>query len=443
MADSCSRFALPPTNAKAARFRSRMESDEFSTSPVPTDRSIPWWKIALSNVLFSVSLPGLIEGLDLAREAPPMTFLAGLLVGSLILTATGILTSIIGARTRLSSYMLARIAFGSHGSTVLNLAFAVSLIGWFGVNINLFGDAMLKVAASMWHYSGPRWPAELLAGVLMTATTLVGLRAINFLSLLIVPVLTVVCGLMLLSALHHGSMAELMARAPGGSMSFGDAVSAVVGGYVVGAVIMPDTCRFIGPTHGAVWTAILTYLVSGTLVPLIGALAALATGRTEILDLMLYMGLGVGAFAIVFGGSWVLNALNLYSAGLSVDAAIPSVRRDRATLLCGIAGTLAAFLQILDHFLSFLFYLSIVFVPVASIIAMDFCFFRRASYLGDAYLSIRRIEPAALAAWAAGAALAVLGSANVLRLSGIAALDAMLATALVYGALRWRPHRAR
>jgi len=420
-----------------------MEANEFSTSPVPADRSIPWWRIALSNVLFSVSLPGLIEGLDLARAAPRSNFLSGIVAGSLILTFIGVLTSVVGSRTRLSSYMLARIAFGTYGSTVLNLTFALSLIGWFGVNINLFGDAMIKVLAALWGYHGPEWPIELIAGVLMTVTTLVGLRAINLLSIVIVPVLTAVCGVMLLSAVRHGSVAQLLALAPQSGLSFGDAVSAVVGGYVVGAVIMPDTCRFIGPVRGAVWTAVLTYLVSGAAVPLIGGLAGLATGRVEILDLMLFMGLGAGAFAIVFGGSWVLNALNLYSAGLSVDAATPWIRRERATLLCGLAGTLAAFLQILDHFLTFLFYLSIVFVPVASIIILDFFFIRPADYLGEAYASVRRLEPAALAAWGAGACVAVLGSAGYLRLSGIAAVDALVVAAIVYGALRCLPRAAR
>lgn len=417
-----------------------MESDEFSTTPVPLDRSIPWWKIAFSNVMFSVSLPSLITGLDLAHAAPQRVFLAGVMVGSLILTFIAILTSIVGARTRLSSYMLARIAFGIQGSTVLNLAFGLSLIGWFGVAINIFGDATLKLLVVMLHYHGPEWPIELFAGVLMTGTTLVGLRAINALSVVVVPILTVVCALMLLHALRHGSAAELLRLGPLSGMSFGDTVSAVVGGVIVGAVIMPDTCRFIGPLQGAVWTSILTYFVSGAGVMLIGALAGLATGRTEILDLMLFMGLGAGAFAIIFGSSWVLNALNLYSAGLSVDAAIPSLRRERATLVCGIIGTLAAFLHILDHFLAFLFYLSIVFVPVASVIIIDYFCIRPGDYAADRRGNARQLEPTALFAWAAGGTVAGLCYAGFWRMTGIAAVDAMTVAAGVYAALRWRTH---
>jgi cytosine permease len=418
-----------------------MES-EYSTTRVPLNQSVAWWRIATINVLFSVSLPTLIAGMDLANQAPRANFLSSILIGSLILMVIAIQTSIVGCRTRLSSYMLARIAFGERGSMLLNVAFAISLIGWFGVNLNLFGDSIQWLLKAQFSYRGPQWPAELAAGVLITGTTLVGLKAINRLSMVIVPVLLVICVVMLVKALAVGSMDSLLDRAPTSGMSFGDAVSAMVGGYIVGAVIMPDTCRFIERPYGAVWTAILTYLVSNSVITVIGGLAALALRRTEILDLMLAMGLGAAAFAVVIGSSWLLNALNLYSAALSLDAAVPRLSRTATTILCGALGTLAAFLKLLDHFLTFLFYLSIVFVPVASVILMDFFWLRRRDYLeGDVAAS--RLEPRALAAWAVGAVVALLGSMDLIRLTGIAAIDALLVTALAYGALRWRSRNLR
>jgi cytosine permease len=132
----------------------------------------------------------------------------------------------------------------------------------------------------------------------------------------------------------------------------------------------------------------------------------------------------------------------LYSAVLSIGVAVPQSRREITTLVAGAAGTLVAFLQILDHFLTFLFYLSIVFVPIASIIIVDFFLLRPAAYTGAAINSIKAVETAALIAWAGGACVAVLGSVGVLRLTGIAAVDAMLVSALAYGVLRWRPAAA-
>jgi len=414
-----------------------MESDEYSTTRVPPNRSIAWWRIAVINVLFSFSLPSLIAGMDLANGAPGMRLVTGILTGSAILTVISILTSIVGARSRLSSYLLARLAFGTRGSLVLNLVFALSLVGWFGVNINLFGQALARLLPALTGYRGPEWPMEIVAGVLITGTTLIGLKAINRLSNVIVPILIAVCALLLVRALGHNTIAQVLARAPATGLSFGDTVSSVVGGVIVGAVIMPDTCRFIGPVRGAVWTSILTYFVTNAAVMTIGGLAALALHRTDMLDLMLALNLGVGAFAIVIGSSWLLNALNLYSASLSLGAALPRLPRWLATIACGLIGTAAAFLEILDHFLTFLFYLSIVFVPVASVIVIDALLVRRRDYFGTDEPAARMLEPAALLAWAAGAAFAVLGSMGLIRLSGIAALDAMIISGLLY-LLRWR-----
>ncbi len=64
------------------------------------------------NVLFSFSLPSLVAGMDLANATSGARLVWGIVVGSLILTAIGIMTSVVGSRTRLSSYLLARIAFG-------------------------------------------------------------------------------------------------------------------------------------------------------------------------------------------------------------------------------------------------------------------------------------------------------------------------------------------
>ena len=140
-----------------------MQSDEYSTSRVPRDRSVAWWRIAIINVLFSFSLPSLVTGMDLANSTPSARLVPGILAGSAILTLISILTSIVGSRSRLSSYLLARLAFGTRGSMLLNLTFAVSLVGWFGVIINLFGQALARLLPVLTGYRGPEWPMEILA----------------------------------------------------------------------------------------------------------------------------------------------------------------------------------------------------------------------------------------------------------------------------------------
>ena len=411
------------------------DSREFASGPVPAARRVGWVRVGLISAMVGFSLPTFVAGVEVFQAAPNDEAALAVLLGCLMLTFIGALTGSIGARTHLSSYLLVRIAFGPRGAALVNIAFALSLLGWFGVNIDLFSAALLRLFEDVPGIAAIPWVVEGFAGAVMTITTIYGFSAINRLSMLLVPVMMVVTAVLVNAALGVASPGEIFSGNDGGGLSFGDAVSSVVGGVIVGAVILPDITRFIARWQGAVFTALLSYLLVNSLVMIAGGMASEVLGNDDFLDVMLVMGLGWGAFAIIIAGSWVLNTLNLYSTTLSVEATFPKLENRLSIVVLGLVGTGAAFLEILDFFLTFLLYLAIVFVPVAGVIAVDYLFLRRSAYHGESGLTGRRFSPGALAAWAAGAAVALLGSLELLRLSGIAALDAMLVSAIAYGLL--------
>lgn len=410
-----------------------MDADEYMTSPVPAAINIPWWRVAMMNSIFILSLPTFILGQQLAAAATARTFILGLLVAGLVLGIIGAFTGAIGSMTRLSSYMLSRIAFGTRGAILVNVSVALSLLGWFGVNINLFSDAIRQLLSAYHFYEGPAWPIELFGGALMTATTVIGLKAIDRLALAISPLLLVVAAMMLNSVLHIGSLHTVLERAPASGLSVGDTLSAIVGGSAIGAVIMPDLTRFVRHWSGTLLVSVFTYVVSASTITLIGGLAGLATGQSDMLRLMIGIGLGGAAFVTVIGGSWIPNALNLYSAVLSISTSAPRLKRSLTTLLCGVGGTIAAFCNILDHFITFLFYLAIVFVPVAGVVSADFFIVRPDAYR-DAEVSAAPalIRWPALVAWVVGAAVAVAGAHGLLHMTNIAAVDAILVAAATH-----------
>ncbi len=408
-----------------------MDADEYMTSPVPAATNIPWWRVAMMNSIFNLSLPIFIQGQQLAATSTARTFIIGLVAGGVVLGIIGAVTGAIGSMTRLSSYMLSRIAFGTHGAILVNVSVALSLLGWFGVNINLFSDAIRQLLSAYHFYEGPAWPIELFGGALMTATTAIGLKAIDRLALAITPLLLVVAAMMLNSVLHIGSLHTVLERAPASGLSLGDTLSAIVGGSAIGAVIMPDLTRFVRHWSGTMLVSVFTYVVSASVITLIGGLAGLATGQSDMLRLMIGIGLGGAAFVTVIGGSWIPNALNLYSAVLSISTSAPRLKRSLSTLLCGVGGTIAAFFNILDHFITFLFYLAIVFVPVAGVVAADFFVVRPSIYRGpEAAQAAGMYQWSALAAWAIGAVVAIAGSDGLLSLTHIAAIDAIFVAAV-------------
>jgi len=406
--------------------------DEFQTEPVPDHASIAWWRIALMNSIFSISLPMFLGGLELVAAAPVETFVWGTILGGVFLTLIAAPMAVIGSQTRLSSYMLARSAFGTQASKVLNFAFALSLLGWFGVNIELFGEAMQRLAVSMGYADVPLFALEALGGVLMTVLTFLGLRAINWLTLFVTPLLALITVLMLLAVLEAGSFQSIIAGGVPEGLSFGDVMSATVGTVAVGAVILPDTCRFVRSRWGSVGVAIATYLLSSSAVVLVAGLAGIATGETDLLPLMLAFGLGLGAFAIVFGGSTTLNALNLYSAALSIGTVLPDARRGWVVVLGGIGGTVFAFLNILDNFIPFLIYLTVIFIPVGAVILADYFVIDRAPYAFENRSALPAIRWPSLVAWGAGSGVALAAMEGLITLSGTVAIDAILVSFVLH-----------
>jgi cytosine permease len=408
------------------------ESSEFATEPVPDENTVSWVRVALVASMVAFSLPTFLTGVEIAVASSPKSALEILAVGTLILTIIGSITAAIGANTRLSSYMLNRIAFGTRGAALVNVAFAISLLGWFGVNIDLFGGAVQRLAVDMFDTTVPAWPIELFAGIVMTVTTVFGFRAINILSALLVPVLIAVTAQLIAGSLDDRSLAQIMSISSEDTLSFGDGVSAVVGAVIVGAVILPDITRFVRHWSGGVFVVLTSYLVIEFIVICAGGLAATALADADLLNIMLTLGIGWAAFAVVIFGSWVLNSLNLYSTMLSVESTAPKLNNTLLIITLGSLGTLAAFMNILDNFLSFLFYLAIIFVPVSGVITVDYLVLRRGAYHEDRLRLQQKNRPKAIAAWGLGACVALIGSWGWISISNIAALDAMIVAALAY-----------
>jgi len=414
------------------RIDMKVESTEFSTEPVPDEHTVSWIRVAIIASMVAFSLPVFLAGVEIAISFSPLRTLEVFVVGTVILTVIGCITAAIGANTRLSSYMLNRIAFGFHGAALVNTAFAISLLGWFGVNIDLFSGAVQRLTVDIYAVSVPAWPIEIFAGLIMTVTTVFGFRAINTLSAFLVPVLIAVTAQLIVGSLTDQSLTQIMRTSSANELSFGDGVSAVVGSAIVGAVILPDITRFVRHWSGGIFVVLTSYLVIQFIVISAGGLSATALEDDDLLNIMLTLGIGWAAFAIVIFGSWVLNSLNLYSTMLSVESTAPKFNNTSLIIILGSLGTLAAFMNILNDFLSFLFYLAVIFVPVSGIIIVDYLILRRSAYHEDRLLLQQKTRPKAIAAWGLGACVALMGSWSWISITNIAALDAMIVAALAY-----------
>lgn len=419
------------------------ETSEFAVVAIRDDQLVPWPRVAAVAAMVAFSLPTFVTGLEVGAELGAANTAWAIFWGSIIIFAIGAVMGVIGAKTRLSSYLLVRIAFGDKGAAFVNIAFAISLLGWFGVNINLFMDAVAGLAQSIWAVDLPPIGLAIFASACMTLTTLIGFKAINLLASLLVPVLALVTFLFAKTALSQKSLPGIFAVERVETITTGDGISAIVGAIIIGAIILPDITRFVRHWRGAIYTSIIAYIVVQLAVMGAAAMAGVVSGKSDVLEIMLDMNLGLGAFIIVIAGSWVLNSLNLYSAVLGTKATFPKLKTLALTVGLGALGVIAALLNILDGFVTFLFYLSVIFIPVAGVLIIDALFIRPSIYRIETLEQNSRLNWKGFAAWAVGAVFAVLASEALLpTLTNIAAMDAVILSALVYLILAWQDRGA-
>jgi cytosine permease len=380
--------------------------------------------------MVSFSLPTFIAGIEVSSGVGPDLALAAILGGALVIFLIGWLMGSIGARTGFNSYLLVRLAFGDAGARIVNLAFSISLLGWFGINLNLFGLAIAGLSDELFGVIPPELLVTILASLLITVTTIIGFRAINLVSTLMIPVLAFVALALLVTAT---SQTAPVVAASQGEMSLGDGISAIVGSIVIGSIIMPDITRFLRTSGGALLTSGTSYMIAQPFVMWVAASAAMVLGTEDIISIMLTLGLGLGAFMIIIAGSWVLNALNLYSAVLGVTASFPTLSARTVTVVLGVIGVTAGLMNILGSFVTFLFYLSVVFIPVAGVIIVDHFIARPETYRVREVADNQSLNRWGLLAWFMGAAIALAASEGFIgSVTRVAALDAMLTAAVLY-----------
>lgn len=405
---------------------------DYASGPLPEHLTVPGWRVALIVASFSIALPSFLNGTQTALalgfgDAVLAAFLAGL-----ILCAGGCLTAVVSVRTRLTTYLLIQRSFGRWGAGLVNLVVAIVHFCWFGVNVSFFGSAMVAAAGQGYGIPGD-FAAFVIAGsVLMTVSTIFGFRTLDRLALIAVPLLGATLAIVCIAAVRsYGVVIEPSADPPV-PMSFGIALSALVGGNMLTVAAMPDLSRFIRTARGAVASMAISFPVATPLLMIAAALPALATGEVDIMRLIVAFGLGLPALLMLILSTWTVNAANLYSASLSMTATFPAVPQWAFVCVGGAVGGLFALMGIIDAFVPFLLFLGIIIPPIAAIYVIDGLVTFRGADPQASIAALPAIRWPAVGVWIGSIVAALLAARLGLTLTRVPALDATILAAFGY-----------
>lgn len=400
----------------AASTKGNHTDSDFSLEAVPQSARKKFWPmffIMLGFTFFSASMSvgaKLGNGLDLSG------FVWAVLLGSTILSLyTGGL-GYIGGKTGMSLDLLAQRSFGRQGSFLPSALISLTQIGWFGVGVAMFAVPAAEVLGVH------PMILVLVAGVCMTSSAYFGIKGLEIVSYVSVPLIAVLGVYSMVTAtVEGGGLAAIFAKNAGQLTIFGGA-GLVMGSFVSGGTATPNFTRFANSTKNAVITTVIAFFLGNTLMFAFGAVGGAFTGKDDIFYVMIAQGLLIPALIVLGANIWTTNDNALYTSGLGLSN-ITRVRKRPMVLVAGIVGTLTA-IWLYNNFITFLNILNATLPPVGAIIILDY-FLHKERYTADSTVT-RKVN------W--GAILGVVAGALVGNLVswGIVSINAMATACVIY-----------
>lgn len=401
---------------------------QYTNSKVQKEDYTSGWKVALILTGLGVSLPMLYLGSELALKMGLKNAIIAILVATVLLSILCMVTTIIGTRTRLTTYMILRFPFGKQGAKLINLLVGISLLGWFSVALELLSDAISTTMSVMTGVEIPLTLIIVIGSLFITVTTIYGIRTLEKLANVAVPILMVFLVYVVYIAIGDEQIVpDTTSALP--TMSLFEGISALVGSSILVPVLMADFSRYIYTDKQSLFS-VLGVTIGAPLVWIMAAVLADKTGEVDIIMIMNKFKMVLPTFILIFVSTWVTNATNLYSVALTFSTLSDKGGYTKLTIISGILGTILAIAGFADYFIDFLLILAIFSPAIASIYIIDFFIVKEQNY------DLAEVEDwgmIALVSWFVGSGIALLTFYELFSLSGAYYVDAFI----IYGLIYW------
>jgi cytosine permease len=346
---------------------------DYERSRVPHQQARGWFSLSTVFLGICVGIPPMVLGSNLAAGMGFQKAFSAIIWGSLIAMPICVLAAHVGTKSRLSTGMTLKFAFGSIGSRIISGIIALDMFCWAAMNMEIFTDSLRSTSGFAWasHLSKPS--LSIGAGLLMVLVTIFGYRSMEKFAFLMVPALLAVVLTYFFYVLHITSVHDVVTRpALSQPIQYATAVSIIAGSYLNLSVLLPDYTRYSkGPIHSAI--AVISGLCLGLpLFVLIACYLTAATKQSDFVKLMALQGWGSIVILVIAITCWFHMNSCLYSASLNLSAIIRRAPKWKLTIFGGVIATGVAMFGIVARYVSFLVLLSISVPPISGVYTADY-----------------------------------------------------------------------
>ncbi|MGN8646247.1 cytosine permease [Gracilibacillus sp. HCP3S3_G5_1] len=405
--------------------------NDFEREPVPQEYRKGWGKLSLVWMGGIIALSAVVLGSSLGAGLTFSHALIATFIGTFLLAILSALCSVVGAKTGLSTSLVSMFALGRYGAFGVSVILAIALLGWFGVQLALFGDSLQNIISDVFGITVSGTILILIGGVLMTLTAVIGYKAIEKLSMAAVPLLGILLVASLIKALNGRSFSAIISESViTEPITIGAAISLIIGSLAIGAIIGPDISRYAKTAKDAVISSFVGYFLGYSIVLIVSILLAKATAVGDIVAIMIGLGWGSAALLVLILAQWTTNDNNLYSSALGFATIFQKVPKFYLAIGGGAIGTILAVAGIYDNFIPFLNFLSAFIPPIGGIYVATFLIDRSKFHFSN-LTKVKSIEPIGISVWVVATVVAFMTTPaptgfGLFQITGAAGFDAFL-----------------
>lgn len=352
--------------------------DDYPLSRVPENKRLSLLSVAIVHMGMLTALDQFMLGAVLGNGMSTGEAFTAITLASLLFGVLTFALGYAGMREGLPGSLLARwCGFGRHGSVLIGLLVAVSLLGWFGIQNAIFAKSLNFALGGVLGFP----LAASLSGLLLTVLVTFGFKALRVTARIAVPLFICLVGFISFHTLAGHTLQQIIDLPPTGSpLTISAAITMVVGGAIVASLMTPDLTRYSRSSKHVAGITLMTIIAGEFIVNGLAIMIARTLQTADVVTIMSQVAGGVGLLVVILSTLRV-NDLNLYSSSLGVINAVEGIcgvklQYRYTTLVIGLLGTLLSVLGILDRFVDFLTVLGVVFPPILGIMLVDYLLLR-------------------------------------------------------------------
>ena len=315
----------------------------------------------------AISVSEIEAGIQIGSAAPLNSIWVPLILGHVIGGILLYFVGLIGARLRVNAMESIKSTFGNFGSKFFATLNVLQLIAWvavlnaqgalalMGLNIPIsfaLTCIILAILIAIWVYVGLRRTSRITSVIMIILTALLVILSVKLLGI-------------------NGN--HLIPVTNSATLTFWNIFEISIAMPISWLPVISDYTKDVENPKKATALSALAYTVASLWMYFIGV-EIVCIGTVDISQAILISGLGVQGVFILVLSTVTTNFLATNSAGESSKAIFNRLDPKIAGVIVSFLSAILAISGIMDHYISFLYLISSVFAPMASVLVVSFYF---------------------------------------------------------------------